>query len=94
MHNIETALFYIETQLGKPLDLAKVARHCELSPFALARTFALATGWPVVKYIRARRLSQAALALGRARRIFCRWRWTLAITPMKLLPGPSANCLG
>jgi AraC family transcriptional regulator len=64
MHNIETALFYIETQLRNDLHLAKVAAHCNLSPFALARSFALATGWPVVKYIRARRLSQAALALG------------------------------
>lgn len=64
MHTIETALFYIETQLRNDLDLAKVAGHCKLSPFALARSFALATGWPVMKYIRARRLSQAALALG------------------------------
>jgi len=41
------------------------ARHCNISPFALARLFALSTGWPVMRYIRARRLSQAALALRR-----------------------------
>lgn len=63
MRNIEKALWYIEVELGAELDLGKVARHCELSPFALARAFALATGWSVMRYVRARRLSQAALAL-------------------------------
>lgn len=63
MLNIERALWYIELELGAHLDLGRVARHCNLSPFALARLFALSTGWPVMRYIRARRLSQAALTL-------------------------------
>ena len=65
MLNIERALWYIELELGSHLDLGRVARHCNMSPFALARLFALSTGWPVMRYIRARRLSQAALALRR-----------------------------
>lgn len=63
MRSIEQALWYIEVELRAELDLGRVARHCGMSPFALARTFALATNWTVMRYIRARRLSEAALAL-------------------------------
>ncbi|MCP2073239.1 UNVERIFIED_ORG: AraC family transcriptional regulator [Pseudomonas lini] len=65
MRNIERALWYIELELGSNLDLGRVAQHCKLSSFALARLFALSTGWSVMRYIRARRLSQAALTLRR-----------------------------
>jgi AraC family transcriptional regulator len=65
MLNIERALWYIELELGSDLDLGRVARHCNMSPFGLARLFALSTGWSVMRYIRARRLSQAALTLRR-----------------------------
>ncbi|WP_349970032.1 AraC family transcriptional regulator [Pseudomonas caspiana] len=63
MLNIERALWYIELELKSDLDLGRVARHCNMSPFALARLFSLSTGWSVMRYIRARRLSQAALTL-------------------------------
>ncbi|MHC6225176.1 AraC family transcriptional regulator [Pseudomonas sp. X10] len=63
MRNIEKILWYIESQLGSDLDLGRVADHFNLSPFALARFFTLTTGWPVMRYIRARRLTQAARAL-------------------------------
>lgn len=63
MRKIEKALWYIELELGRELDLGKVARQCHLSPFALARLFAMNTGWPVMRYVRARRLSLAAAQL-------------------------------
>ncbi|WP_236234864.1 AraC family transcriptional regulator [Pseudomonas tohonis] len=63
MPSIEKVLWFIETELGSELDLGHVARQFGLSPFALSRFFSLATGWSVMRYIRARRLSQAALAL-------------------------------
>lgn len=63
MRKIEKALWYIEVELGRELDLGKVARQCEMSPFALARLFAMNTGWSVMRYIRARRLSLAAVEL-------------------------------
>lgn len=63
MRSIEHILWYIETALDTDLDLGRVARHFGLSPFALARQFAAATGWPVMRYVRARRLSRAAQAL-------------------------------
>lgn len=65
MLNIERALWYIELELKSDLDLERVARHCNMSPFALSCLFALSTGWSVMRYIQARRLSQAALTLQR-----------------------------
>ncbi|KPX41626.1 AraC family transcriptional regulator [Pseudomonas savastanoi pv. glycinea] len=63
MSNVERALWFIERKLGSHLDLGEVSRHCKISPFALSRLFVVSTGWPVLKYVRARRLSLAALAL-------------------------------
>lgn len=65
MLNIEKALWYIEVELQSGLDLGRVAHHCRLSPFALSRLFVVATGWSVMRYIRARRLSQSAMAMQR-----------------------------
>jgi AraC family transcriptional regulator len=56
-------LWYIERELGAHLELSKIAGHCGLSSFSMARVFAASTGWPVMRYVRARRLSQAAKAL-------------------------------
>lgn len=63
MRNVERALWFIERELNSDVDLGRVASHCNISPFALARLFVLTTGWPVMRYIRARRLSEAAKAL-------------------------------
>jgi AraC family transcriptional regulator len=63
MRNVERALWFIERELASHLDLGEVSRHCKISPFALSRLFTVSTGWPVMKYVRARRLSQAAQSL-------------------------------
>ncbi|MBV4504299.1 AraC family transcriptional regulator [Pseudomonas sp. BW13M1] len=63
MRSIEHILWYLETVLDRDLDLTHVAGHFGLSPFALARQFAAATGWSVMRYVRARRLSRAAQTL-------------------------------
>ncbi|WP_439887308.1 AraC family transcriptional regulator [Pseudomonas sp. MBLB4123] len=60
MDPVGKALWLIETELDQPLDLQRVAEVCGLSRFVLARTFARATGWPVMRYVRVRRLSRAA----------------------------------
>src|SRR5690606_1256535 len=56
-------LWYIETELGSELDLERIARFGGLSRFGMARAFAIGTGWPVMRYVRARRLSEAARLL-------------------------------
>ncbi|WP_263141710.1 AraC family transcriptional regulator [Pseudomonas sp. RIT-PI-AD] len=63
MNPIEKALWYIEIELDGELHLDAIARRCELTRFGLARLFALSTGWPVMRYVRARRLTRAARSL-------------------------------
>jgi AraC family transcriptional regulator len=59
------AAWLVETHLSKPLSLADIAASCDVSRFHLARAFGLATGRTVMRYVRARRLSEAARALSR-----------------------------
>ena len=68
MDPIGKALWLIETDLEGRLDLQGIADACGLSRFGPARAFALATGWPVMRYARARRLSRAAARLAEGAR--------------------------
>lgn len=57
------ALWVIERNLGRELSLGEIARACGVSRHHIAHAFGEATGWPVMAYVRGRRLSQAARAL-------------------------------
>jgi AraC family transcriptional regulator len=57
------ALWIIERNLGRLQTLADVADACEVSRHHLAHAFGEATGLPVMQYLRARRLTEAARAL-------------------------------
>lgn len=59
----QKALWYIESHFSAGLALGDVAVAAGVSPFHLTRVFQAATGWPVVRYLRARRLSEAAREL-------------------------------
>lgn len=59
----QKALWYIESHFGAGLALGDVAVAAGVSPFHLSRVFQAATGWPVVRYLRARRLTEAAREL-------------------------------
>jgi AraC family transcriptional regulator len=63
MNPAQKALWYIERHLAKPLALDEVAAIAGVSRFHMVRAFASATGLPVMRYVRARRLSEAARAL-------------------------------
>ena len=63
MNAVAKALWYIESHSEGALTLDDVARAAHVSRFHLARIFAMATGYPVMAYLRARRLSKAACAL-------------------------------
>lgn len=54
------ALWYIESHYATPLALADIARAVGLSPFHLSRLFQAGTGTSIVRYLRGRRLSEAA----------------------------------
>jgi AraC family transcriptional regulator len=63
MDLVAKALWFIEIEMGRELTLDRIANICEVSRFGLARSFAISTGWPVMRYVRARRLSRAAREL-------------------------------
>lgn len=66
MNTIEKALWHVETHLRAPASLEAIANRCGVSPSYLTRAFALSTGQSLMRYARARKLSEAArtLALG------------------------------
>ncbi len=57
------ALWHIETRLGDELTLDDIAQAAGVSRFHMARVFEVRMGQSVMGYVRARRLSLAALAL-------------------------------
>src|ERR1700682_4064757 len=63
MNPAQKALWYIESHLAQPLTLDEIAGVSGVSRFHIVRAFAAATGFPVMRYVRARRLSEAARAL-------------------------------
>ena len=60
---VDKAVWVIERNSGSELSLPAIAEACGVSRSHLANAFGATTGWPVVKYLRARRLSRAADAL-------------------------------
>ena len=63
MNPAQKALWFIESHLAEPLTLDEIAGVAGISRFHMVRAFAAATGFSVMRYVRARRLSEAARAL-------------------------------
>src|SRR5689334_10536128 len=63
MSPVSKALWYIESHFATAISLDDVAATSGVSRYHLSRVFAVATGHPVVRYIRGRRLTEAARAL-------------------------------
>ncbi len=63
MNLVGKALWYIESHFAEELSLETVAAACDVSRHHMARAFGLATGHPVMRYVRGRRLTEAARAL-------------------------------
>ena len=68
MEPIENAVWYIESHYEKGITLDDVAEVAGVSRFHLSRAFSYATGLPLTRYLRQRRLSKAAesLAMGKS----------------------------
>ncbi|UVC10343.1 AraC family transcriptional regulator [Rhizobium sp. TH2] len=66
MNIIENAIWQVESNLRRPIALETIAEMSGVTPTYLTRAFASATGNSLMRYARARRLSEAAriLALG------------------------------
>lgn len=63
MSVVDKALWVIERNSTSELSLPAVAEACGVSRSHLASAFGTTTGWPVVKYLRSRRLTRAAQTL-------------------------------
>ncbi|MBZ0216886.1 MAG: AraC family transcriptional regulator, partial [Fimbriimonadaceae bacterium] len=63
MNSIGKAVWYIESHFGGEVSLADVADAAGLSKFHLVRAFSTYSGKSVMRYVRARRLSEAAKRL-------------------------------
>jgi len=63
MNPAQKALWYVESHLADALSLDDIAAIGGVSRFHMVRSFAAATGFSVMRYVRARRLSEAARAL-------------------------------
>lgn len=65
MNPAQKALWYVEGHLSDALTLDEIAAVAGVSRFHMVRAFAEATGMPVMRYVRARRLTEAARALAK-----------------------------
>src|SRR6266704_6487444 len=63
MNPAQKALWFIESHLADALTLDEIAGAGGISRFHMVRAFGAATGLSVMRYVRARRLSEAARAL-------------------------------
>jgi AraC family transcriptional regulator len=63
MNPAQKALWFIESHLASELTLDQVAAIGGVSRYHMVRAFAAATGLSVMRYVRARRLGEAARAL-------------------------------
>src|SRR6266446_9088375 len=65
MNPAQKALWFIESHLAAELTLDEIAGVAGISRFHMVRAFAAATGLSVMRYVRARRLSEAARSLAK-----------------------------
>jgi AraC family transcriptional regulator len=63
MNPVQKALWFVESHLREPIALEEIATHSGVSPYHLTRAFDAVTGHSLMRYVRARRLSEAARQL-------------------------------
>jgi AraC family transcriptional regulator len=63
LNPVDKALWYIESRANATVCLDEIAAHAGVSKYYLLRAFAAATGLSIMRYVRARRLSEAAQQL-------------------------------
>jgi AraC family transcriptional regulator len=63
MEPVQKALWYVESHSRDPISLEVIAQACHVSAFHLTRAFAATMGLSLMRYVRARRLSEAARQL-------------------------------
>lgn len=57
------AIWFIERHFADEISLDDIAGYCGISRYQMSRAFSLATGWSLARYLRGRRLTEAARSL-------------------------------
>ncbi|HEX8878932.1 MAG TPA: AraC family transcriptional regulator [Candidatus Acidoferrum sp.] len=65
MNAVEKALWFIESHFAGEITLEEIAKTAGVSRFHMTRAFGTATGLSIMRYVRGRRLTEAAKALSR-----------------------------
>ena len=60
---VERALWFIENRLGGEISLESIAKSVGVTDHHLARAFGAVTGQTLMRYVRGRRLTEAARSL-------------------------------
>jgi AraC family transcriptional regulator len=60
---VQKAVWFVESHFRETVTLEEIAQTCGVSAYHLTRTFATSMGIPLMRYVRARRLSEAARQL-------------------------------
>jgi len=63
MEPVQKALWFVESHSRKAISLDEIARGCHVSAYHLTRAFAATIGISLMRYVRVRRLSEAARKL-------------------------------
>ena len=63
MNPIDNALWFIESHFASELTLEQIAAQVRMSPHYLTRAFGAVTGRSLMRYVRSRRLTEAAKRL-------------------------------
>lgn len=63
MNPVQKALWYVESHFSSEITLDDIAAASEVSRYYLTRAFGAATGQPLMRYVRGRRLTEAARSL-------------------------------
>ncbi len=63
MDPVRKALWYVESRLGEDLTLEDIAAVAGISRYQLVRAFGMATGLSAMRFVRGRRLTEAARGL-------------------------------
>jgi AraC family transcriptional regulator len=63
MDPVQKALWYVESHSREPITLDEIANACKVSAFHLTRLFAATMGLSLMRYVRARRMCEAARML-------------------------------
>ncbi|MGD0106012.1 MAG: AraC family transcriptional regulator [Rhodopila sp.] len=65
MNPVAKALWFIESHFAEEITLAEISDIAGVSRFHLVRAFGVTTGCSVVRYVRGRRLTEAAKKLAK-----------------------------